>query len=154
MTAELDGYMADAACSVVVPPAAPATLRLVRSADAALARGLAAARAGRPVNDVGRAIEPGVRRDGFTVLGTLTGHGIGRVIHEAPTVPSVVMPGLRDRFTLGLVVTVEPIVSAGGPGLVTDEDGWTIRTSDGAATAHAEHTIVVTQGRPIVLTAA
>ena len=82
------------------------------------------------------------------------GHGIGRRIHEPPDVPNVyVAAARRSRCTEGLVMTIEPIVSAGSGAVVEAGDGWTIRTADGALSAHAEHTIVVTRGDPIVLTA-
>jgi len=154
VTASLDGYVADAAITVVVPPAQPQAQRLAACTRAALADGLAHARAGAPVSAIGRAVERRVRRGGFTVLRSLTGHGIGRTIHEPPTVPNWDDPRARGRLTHGLVITVEPLVTAGTEGLEEAADGWTIRTADGALAAHAEHTIVVTRGRPIVLTAA
>jgi methionyl aminopeptidase len=154
VTASLDGYVADAAITVVVPPAQPHAQRLAACTRAALADGLAHARARAPVSAIGRAVEPRFRRGGFTVLRGLTGHGIGRTIHEPPTVPNWGDPRARGRLTDGLVITVEPLVSAGADLLEEAADGWTIRTADGAFAAHAEHTIVVTRGRPIVLTAA
>ncbi len=155
VTAELGGYMADAAVTVVVPPAAPLAERLAGAADAALAQGIAAARAGRPVSAIGRAVGRSVGRAGFTVLRPLSGHGIGRTIHEPPTVPNYDEPRLRDRLTAGLVITIEPTISAGGGCLSQDADGWTVRTCDGSLTAHSEHTVVVLRsGAPLVLTSA
>ena len=86
-------------------------------------------------------------------VSVLDGHGIGRTIHEQPSVPNA--PELADATRLhdGLVITIEPILGAGGPDIREGGDGWTIRTADGALAAHAEHTIVVTGGRPLVLTA-
>jgi methionyl aminopeptidase len=86
------------------------------------------------------------------VCGELMGHGIGRSLHEAPDVPSIFDPALTERLTDGLVLTVEPIVSAGTGAVRQGDDGWTVRTSDGALAAHAEHTIVITAGAPLVLT--
>ena len=91
---------------------------------------------------------------GFSVLRDLTGHGIGRRIHEPPTVPSWDAPWARQPLTPGLVMTIEPIIGAGGREVVEAGDGWTIRTADGARSAHAEHTVVITDGAPLVLTAA
>jgi methionyl aminopeptidase len=87
------------------------------------------------------------------VLEGLGGHGIGRTIHEEPSVPN--SPDLADDSVLsaGLVITIEPILGAGGPDIVPGGDGWTIRTADGALAAHTEHTIVVADGRPLLLTA-
>ena len=94
-------------------------------------------------------VQPGVT----TLELGLGGHGIGRTIHEAPSVPNA--PDVADdtRLHAGLVITIEPILGAGGPDIVEGGDGWTIRTADGALAAHTEHTIVVTDGRPLVLTA-
>ena len=143
VTAELDGYMADAAVTVVVPPVAPLAERLAAGAETALTHGIAAARAaGRSTPSggpsAGRSSAPG-----FTVLRPLSGHGIGRTIHEPPTVPNYDEPRLRDRLTPGLVITIEPMISAGGEALSEDADGWTVRTRDGSLAAHAEHTVVV-----------
>ena len=155
VTAELGGYMADAAVTVVVTPRAPLAERLVQTAEVALARGIAAARAGRPLNAIGRAVGRTVDSAGFTVLRPLAGHGIGRTIHEPPSVLNYDEPRNRERMTPGLVITIEPIISASGKALTQDADGWTVRTRDGSLTAHAEHTVVVTRsGSPLVLTSA
>ena len=153
VTAELGGYMADAAITVLVPPCARLAERLACTAEVALADGIAAARAGRPVNAIGRAVGRAVGSAGFTVLRPLSGHGIGRTIHEWPTVPNYDEPRARERLTPGLVITIEPTISASGGALRQDADGWTVRTRDGSLTAHAEHTVVVTRsGSPLVLT--
>lgn len=154
VTAELDGYVADAAITVAVPPASPLHEGLRNCAEFTFERAAQVARAERPLNKIGRAIETAVRRRGFAVLAELTSHGVGRTIHEEPTIPNYYDPRMKTLLTEGLVITVEPIVSAGSPWTITDHDGWTIKTSDGSPAAHHEHTIVVTKGRPIVLTAA
>jgi methionyl aminopeptidase len=152
VTAELDSFYADACVTVPVGPLAPRARRLVRAADAALARGLAAATAGVPVRSVSAAVADEAAAHGVSVLADLGGHGIGRTIHEEPSVPNA--PELADdsRLHAGLVITVEPILGAGGPDIRLGGDGWTIRTADGALAAHAEHTIVVTRGAPLILT--
>jgi methionyl aminopeptidase len=152
VTVEKDGYVADAARSVVAAPAGAAAHRLVACATAAFHAALAVARAGVRVNEIGRAVEREVRRRGFSVVEGLTGHGVGRAIHEAPSVPNQYDPLQRDVLTEGLVITIEPMISAGSPQPVQDEDGWTIRTRDGSLSAHHEHTLVITRGSPIVLT--
>ena len=154
VTVEKDGYVADAARSVVVPPASTAALRLVACAEAAFRAGLSVARAGVRVSEIGRAVEREVRRQGFSVVPDLSGHGVGRTIHEPPTVPNQWDPRQRDVLTDGLVVTIEPLIAVGAARAVTARDGWTICTSDGSLAAHYEHTIVVTRGRPVVLTEA
>lgn len=154
VTVEKDGYVADAARSVVVPPGGDTARRLVACAEAAFRAGLAVARAGVRVTEIGRAVEREVRRRGFSVVPDLSGHGVGRTIHEPPTVPNQWNPLQRDVLTDGLVVTIEPLIAAGNARAVTAPDGWTIRTSDGSLAAHYEHTIVVTRGRPVVLTEA
>lgn len=152
VTAELDGFYADACVSVPVGRPRPQAARLVRSAQAALADGMRAARAGEPLNAIGAAVERTVRREGHSVCAELLGHGIGRKIHEPPNVPAVYVPWLSQPLTEGLVLTIEPIISAGSGAVREAGDGWTMRTSDEALSAHAEHTMVITKGEPIVLT--
>jgi methionyl aminopeptidase len=90
---------------------------------------------------------------GHAVCGELTGHGIGRRIHEPPEVPSVYLPHHSYVLTEGLVLTIEPIVSTGSGEVAAGSDGWTVRTADGALSAHAEHTVVIRDGAPLLLTA-
>ena len=154
VTAEKNGYMADAARTVVLDGASDRALRLRACAEAAFEQALTVARAGNPVSAIGRAIEAEVRRRGFSVIRDLGGHGIGRTIHEPPSVPNYFDARQKDVLTEGLVVAIEPIISSGSWRVVEDRDGWTIRTRDGSATAHYEHTVVITRERPILLTAA
>jgi methionyl aminopeptidase len=151
VTAELDGYYSDACITVGVGPISGEAQRLQRAANRALERGLTAAVAGAPLNAIGAAVERSVTRDGFAVCEELTGHGIGRRIHEPPTVPNVFDPAADQRLSAGTVITVEPIIAA-GRGDVELVDEWTIRTVDGSLSAHAEHTIVIDDGPPLVLT--
>ena len=111
------------------------------------------ARAGFRVFEIGRIVEREVRKSGFAVIRELGGHGIGRTIHELPHVPNYPDPQARQVMNEGLVITVEPIISSGTGSVFTDKDGWTVRTSDRALSAHFEHTLVVTSGSPILLTA-
>jgi methionyl aminopeptidase len=101
---------------------------------------------------VGRVVAAALRAMRRAVCRELMGHGIGRRLHEQPDVPSVYVPQLTEPLTDGLVMTIEPIVSAGSGRVLTNPDGWTVRTADGARAAHAEHTIVVRDGAPLVLT--
>jgi methionyl aminopeptidase len=153
VTAELDGYYADAAISVPVGRVRPPVARLVATGAAALRAGLGAARAGRPVSAIGGAIEVEVERRGARVLRELTGHGIGRTIHEPPSVPNHADPAASQPLTEGLVLAVEPMIALGGRDVELRADGWTVATRDGSVAAHVEHTIVITSGAPLVVTA-
>jgi methionyl aminopeptidase len=153
VTVEKDGYVADAARSVVVGEGRAVARALIAAARAALERGLAVARAGVRVNEIGRAVQREVQRRGFTVVRGLCGHGVGRTIHEAPEVPNVYDRSLRDVLTDGLVLTIEPMISAGSSYAVQSGDGWTLRTRDGSLAAHCEHTLVVTDGEPLIVAA-
>src|SRR5690606_19953239 len=103
---------------------------------------------------VGGKVEAEVERRGFTVLRDLCGHGIGRSIHESPSVANFYDPRERTRLAEGMVIALEPIISAGGRRTRTAPDGWTLASADGSLTAHHEHTLVITKGRPLLLTAA
>ena len=154
VTTEKDGYMADAARTVVVEGGSDEAYRLARCARSAFKKALQAARAGRRVSEIGRAVEQEVRGHGFHVVRGLDGHGIGRTIHEPPSVPNYYNPRQRDVLTDGLVITIEPIICGGSGVAVEGSDGWTIRTADGSLAAHHEHTIVITKDEPVILTAA
>ncbi|GGO27863.1 type I methionyl aminopeptidase [Deinococcus humi] len=154
VTPFVDGYVADAAVTVAVPPASPVATRLIECTEAALEAALAAAKAGQPVHAIGRAVETEVRRRGFTVLRELFGHGVGRAIHEDPNVPNYYRPVDRKKLHEGLVIAIEPMVSTGrSPRVRTLRDGWTLSTTDGGLAAHFEHTVMITGGRPLILTA-
>ena len=154
VTLELDGYMADSAVTAVVPPVSDEARQLQRAARIAFDQGLAAARAGRRLCEVGRAVETAARREGVSVLRELCGHGIGRKLHEQPSVPNWGDPRARTVLHEGLVIALEPLVSAGAAHVVDDGDGWTLRTHNRALAAHHEHTIMIRDGMPLVLTAA
>lgn len=143
VSAELDGYWADTGASIAVGTPSERAQR-----DA-----MAVATAGAPLHHVGRAVERRARRHGFTVLADLCGHGVGRSIHEAPQVSSVED---RDDPTIlweGLVLAIEPFLAMGATHTVTADDGWTLLTDNRGLAAQFEHTVVVTDGHPLVLTA-
>lgn len=152
VTAELDGYIADAAITIPLPPHSRKARRLCRCARNAFEKALAVARASSPINCIGKAVEREVERQGFSVIQELTGHGVGRVIHEDPIVANIFDPRDSEPLTEGLVITIEPLIAESSGKIFEDRDGWTIRTSDGGLSAHYEHTVVITQGRPILLT--
>jgi methionyl aminopeptidase len=153
VTIEKDGFMADAAETVPVGEVTPEAQRLIACARRAFEKAMLVARAGFRVSEIGRAVEREVRRDGFSVIRELGGHGIGRTIHEQPRIPNYPDPEARELLTEGLVIAVEPIIAAGSGRTILAEDGWTMKTADRRPTAHYEHTIVVTRGAPILLTA-
>jgi len=153
VTLEKDGYMADAAITVPVGSVSKQAQELIACAERAFQKAMLVARAGFRVFEIGRTVEREVRRSGFHVIRELGGHGIGRTIHEAPHVPNYPDPQARQIMKEGLVITVEPIISSGSGRVFTDKDGWTVKTSDRSLSAHFEHTLVVTSGAPILLTA-
>lgn len=154
VTIEKDGYMADAAVTVPVGEVSEERRRLAECAELAFRKAMLVARAGFRVSEIGRVVEREVRRSGFSVIRDLSGHGIGRTIHEEPRVPNFPDPSANQILTEGLVITVEPIIAAGSGRSVVARDGWTILTADRRPSAHYEHTLVITKGQPILLTAA
>ena len=153
VTIEKNGFMADAAETVGVGAISPEAQRLIVCARRAFEKAMLVARAGFRVSEIGRVVEREVKRDGFAVIRELGGHGIGRTIHEEPRVPNYPDPAQRRTLTEGLVIAVEPIIAAGSGKTLLAEDGWTMRTVDQRLAAHYEHTIVVTKGAPVLLTA-
>lgn len=151
VTAELNGFYADACRTVPVGKVKPREQRLMAASQSALKRGLEAATAGANVGAIGAAVNREVTRRGFAVCEELSGHGIGRRIHEEPDVPNIDWDG--PELTEGLVITIEPIIAAGEGDVYMDDDGWTVKTMDGSASAHFEHTVVITDGAPILVTA-
>jgi len=154
MTAEKDGFVADAAVTVRAGCVSAQAEDLARCAETAFRQALKVARAGNRVNEIGRAVEREVRRCGFSVIREFCGHGVGRAIHEEPCVPNYYDPQFRAKLTEGMVITIEPIISAGNGRARVQPDKWTVRTTDGSLAAHYEHTLVVTKGEPLLLTAA
>jgi methionyl aminopeptidase len=154
VTIEKDGFMADAAITASVGNASEEKRRLALCAQRAFELAMLVAKSGNRISEIGRVIEREVRRSGFSVIRELGGHGIGRTIHEPPSVPNYFDPGANQVLTPGLVITVEPIIAAGLGLVVASSDGWTIRTADRTASAHYEHTLVITNAEPMLLTAA
>jgi len=154
VTVEKDGYMADAAITVPVGQVSPQAEQLMVCAERAFYKAMLVARSGFRVFEIGKMVEREVRKSGFAVIRELGGHGIGRTIHEQPHVPNFADPQAQQIMNEGLVITVEPIISSGSGRVFTDKDGWTLRTGDQALSAHFEHTLVITSGAPLLLTAA
>jgi len=154
VTIERGGYVVDTACTVLLPGAAGPAARLAAAARRAFEAALAALRPGVPLRAVGRAVEIEAEASGFHVLRELQGHGLGPGIHEPPSVPNFDDPGATSRPAEGLVLAVEPILAAAPARAVPAGDGWTLRTSNGALAVHHEHTVVVRDGPPLVVTRA
>ncbi|MEZ4668369.1 MAG: type I methionyl aminopeptidase [Anaerolineae bacterium] len=152
VSAELDGYYADTGATIPMLPVEAVKQKLMDVAQSALQKGLSAAKAGNKVNEIGRAMEGVVRGAGFRIIRDLPGHGVGRKLHEPPSVPGFYNPRLKDVLHEGMVLTVEPFVSTRASRIVTDPDGWTLRTPDGSPAAQYEHTIIITRGAPILVT--
>jgi methionyl aminopeptidase len=152
VSAELDGWFADTGASAPVGRVDPLAARLLQATRLAQRDAMGAARAGRPLRHVGRAVQRRAHRHGFTVLANLCGHGVGASLHEGPSVPSVEDPDDATVLWEGLVLAIEPFLSTGARYAVEAGDGWTLRTPDGSLAAQFEHTVVVTSGRPLVLT--
>jgi methionyl aminopeptidase len=153
VSAELGGYWADTGASAPVGAVAPRAARLLEATRLAQREAMHAARAGRPLRHIGRAVERRAHRHGFTVLANLCGHGVGGGLHEPPSVLGIEDRGDETVLWEGLVLAIEPFLSTGATYAVTGDDGWTLRTPDGSLAAQYEHTLVVTRGRPLVLTA-
>jgi methionyl aminopeptidase len=152
VTIEKDGFMADAAVTVPVGKVSAVDNRLMVCAEQAFQDAMQFASAGHRVSEIGHAVEKRVRQSGFSVVRELGGHGIGRTIHEPPSVPNFPDPSANQLLSEGLVITVEPIIAAGRAGVYVAKDGWTVRTADRKKSAHFEHTLVITNSQPILLT--
>ncbi|MGD8278637.1 MAG: type I methionyl aminopeptidase [Gemmatimonadota bacterium] len=152
VTVEADGYIADAARTLCIPPSTSRNRRLSAAAREALADGISAALPDRLVSRIGYAVEKTVRRFGFAVIRDLNGHGTGRAIWEEPTILNYHNPTRTDRLVDGLVIAIEPIVTSGSGRIFEAEDGWTLKTTDGAPAVHWEDTVIVRDGGAAVLT--
>jgi methionyl aminopeptidase len=152
VTAELDGFVADAAITVTIPPVTAEARRLRKCAQRAFARALTVARAGTAIREIGRVVEEEVTRHDFAVVREMCGHGVGRSIHESPSVPNYYSVLTRGTLADGMVLAVEPIISARPARVIEEADGWTLRTHNGALAAHYEHTVVIRHGEPLIVT--
>ncbi|MFB9465583.1 type I methionyl aminopeptidase [Streptomyces cinereospinus] len=152
--AELGGWVGDSAISFTVGRPRPADLRLIETAERALAAGIGAAVVGNRIGDIAHAVGTVCRRAGYGIPDGFGGHGIGRRMHEDPSVPNEGRPGRGMRLRPGMVLAIEPMVLAGGrDDFHAAPDGWTLRTNDGSRAAHAEHTVAITDSGPRILTA-
>ncbi|BBX31071.1 methionine aminopeptidase, type I [Mycolicibacterium mageritense DSM 44476 = CIP 104973] len=148
----IDGWVADAARTVIVGTPAEEDVRLVRSTEEALAAGTAAAQPGGRLGDISAAIGAVAAEYGYPVNLEFGGHGLGRTMHEDPHVPNRGKPGRGMRLRPGMTLALEPWWARTSNRIVFDRDGWTIRSADGSRTAHTENTIAITEAGPVVLT--
>jgi methionyl aminopeptidase len=148
----LDGWVADAARTFPVGPVSPVATKLLGATEAALHDAVLQCRAGNRLGDISHAVQSRVESEGFSVVRSLVGHGIGRSMHEDPQIPNFGDPGKGPRLEEGMVLAVEPMVTAGRAGVRVGEDGWAIYAQDGSLAAHFEFTIGVTAAGPRILT--
>ncbi len=148
----IDGWVADAARTVIIGTPAPADVRLVRATEEALAAGTHAARPGNRLGDISAAIGAVAADYGYSVNVEFGGHGLGRTMHEDPHVPNVGRPGRGLKLRAGMTLALEPWWATGTNRIRYDRDGWTIRSADGSRTAHTEDTVAITESGPLVLT--
>ena len=146
------GLHTDSATSVAVGEVDPTSRRLMDVTVEALGAGIAQARAGNHIGDIGAAVQATVERAGFSVVRDLVGHGIGEEFHEEPQVPNFGKPKRGTKLVPGLTIAIEPMVNVGGPKTRTLSDKWTIVTADGSRSAHFEHTVAITENGPRILT--
>ncbi|MDP1547918.1 MAG: type I methionyl aminopeptidase [Anaerolineales bacterium] len=154
VSAELDGYFADTGASMVVARRIPEIEKLFTAARSALDKAVHAAKAGELLNNIGRTIQDEAKRNGYNVIHELTGHGIGKSLHEDPSaIYNFHKPDDRRILTEGLVLAIEPFLTPGRGRIVEEKDRWSLRTVDRTIAAQFEHTVIVTKNKPIILTA-
>lgn len=147
-----DGYCGDGAMTFPIGTITPSATRLLEVTEAALYKGIDAIRNGSRLSEVSQAIQTYVETAGYSVVRDLVGHGIGRSVHEDPQIPNFGIPRPNPRLKSGMVLAIEPMVNVGTYDVYTKQDKWTIATQDASLSAHFEHTVVVTDTGPWILT--
>ena len=148
----LDGFIADSAYTFAVGEVEPEAQRLLEVGRDALAAGIAQARVGNRVGDISAAVQHLVEANGFAVVRSLVGHGVGRSYHEDPHIPNFGEPGRGPLLSEGMTIAIEPMITAGGADVYVEDDEWTISTEDGSLSCHFEHTVAITADGPLILT--
>jgi methionyl aminopeptidase len=148
----LDGYVSDSAATLGVGAISPEAQRLLDVTQECLMLGIAKMQRGGHVGDIGAAVQEHAERHGYGVVRELVGHGVGQEMHEEPQVPNYGRRGTGAALRPGLVLAIEPMVTQGDPAIFIRRDGWTVVTADGKLAAHFEHTVVVTEHGPRILT--
>lgn len=153
VSAELNGYFADTGGSFIIPPESTIKRNLCDATKRALELAIHQARAGKPLNVIGRAIESHARKNNLTVIENIGSHGVGRALHEEPGfIPGYYDPKDKRMLKENQVITIEPFLSTGAREVLDTGDGWTLATSKKYLTAQYEHTMVITKGRPLIMT--
>lgn len=152
VTVVYQGYVGDNACTVRVGEVEPEVDRLVRVTEEAMYQAIEQARAGHRVGDISYAVQHYVEARGFSIVREFVGHGVGRSMHEEPQIPNFGRRGKGDLLKPGMTLAIEPMVNLGRPGVEVLSDGWTAVTRDRRPSAHFEHTVLVTDGDPEILT--
>ncbi len=147
-----DGLNTDACQTFAVGDISPAAAKLMQATKDALYAGMEQARAGNQVGDISHAVESAVTPLGYSPVRNTVGHGIGRALHEDPEIPNWGSPGRGPKLTAGMTICIEPIINAGNHQIKTLPDGWTTETTDGLLSAHFEHTLLITDDAPEILT--
>ena len=150
--ATLNGYVGDNAATFAAGDISPEAQRLCDTTRESLYEGIKAAVAGGRLGDVGSTIQRYCEERGFSVVREFTGHGVGKQMHEDPSVPNFGTPGRGVRLLPGMTIAIEPMINQGGAGIRQLPDGWTIKTRDGSLAAHFEHTVAITSNGPVILT--
>ena len=150
----LDGFVADSAYTFPIGEISADAERLLEGCQAALAAGIEQCRVGNRLSDISHAIQLVTEEQGFSVVRSLVGHGVGRSMHEEPQIPNYGEPGRGPLLAEGMTFAIEPMITAGGPDVVLHDDEWSISSADGSLAAHFEHTVAVTADGPRILTAA
>ncbi|MEY2435443.1 MAG: methionyl aminopeptidase [Acidimicrobiaceae bacterium] len=148
----IEGWHGDAAFTTGVGVISAEAARLIEVTEASLHAGIAAMVDGNRISDIGHAVQTVAEAAGFSVVREYVGHAIGTAMHEKPEVPNYGDPGKGPKLKPGMVFAVEPMVNVGSPRTKLMDDGWTVKTADGALSAHAEHTIAITDDGPEILT--
>ncbi|QQS34966.1 MAG: type I methionyl aminopeptidase [Ignavibacteriales bacterium] len=149
---EKNGYFGDAALTVAVGPITEEKQKLLDVTEKSLYVGIENAVNDNKVHDISAAIQEFVELNGFSVVRELCGHGVGKYLHESPSIPNFGKRGTGSRLKNGMTLAIEPMVNAGKEKVKTDSDGWTVRTADAFPSAHFEHTILISGGKPEILT--
>jgi methionyl aminopeptidase len=148
----LDGWVSDAAVTVPVGPVSPIATRLMQTTRESLFEAVEQVRVGNHLGDISAAVQRKVEADGFAVVRSLVGHGVGREMHEDPQIPNYGDPGTGPELEEGMVLAIEPMTTAGEDGIRVGSDNWSVYSSDGSLACHFEHTVAVTSDGPRILT--
>lgn len=150
--ATFNGYVGDNAATFAAGEISPEAQRLCDTTRESLYEGIKAAVAGGRIGDIGSTIQRYCEERGFSVVREYTGHGVGKAMHEDPSVPNFGTPGRGVRLLPGMTIAIEPMINMGGAGIRQLPDGWTVKTKDGKLSAHFEHTVAITANGPVILT--